>query len=318
MAKLAIIGTGFVGTSFGLAVKSAKLFDRVAGFDRDRSRAEEAQRKGGLDVAERKLQAVVDGAALVVVTVPEPELEGVFHDLTGALMPGSLVTDTCTWKVPAQRAARALPSAAYFVGGRPVLDGRGQGPGEARADVFKGAVYCLTPDVNVPAGAVNGLSAVVSGIGAQPYFLDAQEHDNLTGATELMPGLAVAALLTALTGERSWKEIGRVAGDTLAGWTELAQALDPSFWEQAQQNQEAVSLWLDLMAARLRELKEQLQSSDEPAAAKQWSATQQTLDQWRRDKRRLSDPMLPPTAELRPNVLGSLTGFGLFRRKPPK
>jgi prephenate dehydrogenase len=38
MAKLAIIGTGFVGASLSLALRRSKLFEVISGYDRDRTR----------------------------------------------------------------------------------------------------------------------------------------------------------------------------------------------------------------------------------------------------------------------------------------
>ena len=48
MAKLAIIGTGFVGASLGLALRPSKLFDHIAGSDLERSRAQQAKRAGAI------------------------------------------------------------------------------------------------------------------------------------------------------------------------------------------------------------------------------------------------------------------------------
>ena len=65
---VALIGTGLIGGSIGLALRREGLV--VRGFDRDPAHADDARRLGVLDEVARSVGEAVSGADLVVVAVP--------------------------------------------------------------------------------------------------------------------------------------------------------------------------------------------------------------------------------------------------------
>ncbi|MDE3076503.1 MAG: prephenate dehydrogenase [Chloroflexota bacterium] len=316
MAKLAIIGTGFVGTSLGLAVRPAKLFEHVAGYDVERSCSQVARDRGAIDSIGANVRAAVKDAAVVVVAVPDRELPGVFRELADGLLPGSIISDTSTWKLPAVKSAAAtLPVGVHFISGRPVLDSHGHGPDEGRGSVFAGAIYCLTPGIDAAEDAIDSLSAMVSAIGAQPYFLSAEEHDGLTGATELLPRLVSAALLMGLTRQTAWPEAGRLAAEPFNGWVRLLEdQVGPPFWQDVRENHGALDSWIDAAVSQLLDLRRQLDDTGEATLKEAWKATQEALDQWRKTKRQLREGTMPPLSEMRPHLLGSQAALRRLRK----
>jgi len=304
MAKLAIIGTGFVGASLSLALRRSKLFEVISGYDRDRTRLAAAKRIGAVDQEAPSSAAAVQQAAVVVLTVPGRELLSAFDELAPGLSPGAVVTETSRWKVPATEAARTLPPEVHFIAGRPVLDDRGHDAEEARAEVFRNAIYCLSPEQAASEAAVNAMSALVTAAGAQPYFLDPAEHDGLTAAGELLPPALLAVTISALTSHPRWDEAGKLAGDTFNQLAQLAEDAGPALWQEAAQNSAALARWLDTTAAALLDLRDRLNDSDQIEA--DWQATLQALARWRRDKRLLQESTMPPMNELKPNLFGKL------------
>ncbi len=69
LRRLAIVGTGLIGTSVGLAAKRAGG-PSVAGFDADRESLAIARERGAVDEAVESLEQAVDGAELAVVATP--------------------------------------------------------------------------------------------------------------------------------------------------------------------------------------------------------------------------------------------------------
>jgi len=70
-SRIAIIGTGLIGTSIGLNLTARK--DRtyeVVGADRDRSHARHAKKMGAIDREVDSLEEAVENAGLVVIAVP--------------------------------------------------------------------------------------------------------------------------------------------------------------------------------------------------------------------------------------------------------
>src|SRR5437762_11172319 len=66
--RIAVVGTGLIGGSIGLAL-AARGYD-VAGFDHDESRLARAKQLGAITEAAASLDDAVAGADLVVVAVP--------------------------------------------------------------------------------------------------------------------------------------------------------------------------------------------------------------------------------------------------------
>jgi prephenate dehydrogenase len=313
MVKLAIIGTGFVGTSLGLALRPSKLFDQIAGADVDRGRAQAAKRAGAIDEDVRSAADAVREASVVVLTVPGAELAPLLADVASRLSAGAVVSDTSRWKAAALEAARELPPEVHFIGGRPVLDNAGHGPAEARADVFTNAVWCLTPGPYTDAAAIEAMSAVAHAAGSQEYFLSPDEHDALSACGELLPPAILATLALTITRDAAWLDTGRLAGDTLHRLVVQAEALDASFWREASANAAPLSRWLDAAIDQLGQLRERLAVEDAKQLHTSWQSTLDALGRWRRDKRALQESTMPPKEDMKPNLLGNIAALNRLR-----
>src|SRR5437868_3577502 len=69
MVRIAVIGSGLIGASVGLAAKRGGD-DVVVAYDADERASATAVERGGADAAAESLPAALDGAALAVVAVP--------------------------------------------------------------------------------------------------------------------------------------------------------------------------------------------------------------------------------------------------------
>lgn len=315
MAKLAIIGTGFLGASLGLALRPSKLFAEIAGFDRDRDRLLTAKRLGALDTDCRSAATAVEHAAVVIFTVPSGQLQPALQDVAPALTPGAIVTETTLWKQAAIRAAQALPEGVNFIAGRPVVDHAGAGPEQATAAAFRNAIYCLTPGPLASEEAVRAMSSVVTAAGAQPYFLEPSEHDGLTAAGELLPHALLASLLLTLVGDKAWPEAGKLAGDALDRAAALAEALPDGFWLDAAANAPALGRWLETAASALLDLRERLSAEETARLTADWRTAIEAMARWRTGKRQLRESTMPPRDELKPNLFGNVAALGRLPKR---
>src|ERR671926_321640 len=84
-------------------------------------------------------------------------------------------------------AARALPPAVSFVGGHPLGGGERGGFAFARPDLFAGRPWIFTPDGDDSGDAVERLSRFVTGLGASPRILSAEEHDRVMAYVSHLP-----------------------------------------------------------------------------------------------------------------------------------
>ncbi|HEX5172834.1 MAG TPA: prephenate dehydrogenase/arogenate dehydrogenase family protein [Gaiellaceae bacterium] len=223
--RLAVVGTGLVGTSVALAAGRAGTVCR--GFDSDRGVLETAAGRGMLVPAASLAEAVGD-ADLVVVAVPVGAAPAVVEAALEAAGPETVVTDVASTK-------RSLDSIAdpRFVPGHPVAGGATGGPGRAAADLFDAATWFLTPTAASSAESIELVERFVSSLGARPVRTDAAAHDRLLALTSHLPH-ALANLLmlrVAVAAEEddaplafagaSLREMTRLAGANAAVWSDI-------------------------------------------------------------------------------------------------
>ena len=186
--QVAIFGLGLIGASLGLALKRATAPPRVVGFDTSGEALHRAARIGAIDRSAGTLADACAGSDGVVLAAPVRAILQLLPEIAPHLTSETLVTDTGGTKQEIVRVADStLPHNAPFVGGHPLAGRLTAGVGQPAANLFSGAVYCLTPSPNAAPWAVETAVALVESVGAQPYFLEAGEHARV-GADE--PGAA--------------------------------------------------------------------------------------------------------------------------------
>ena len=72
------------------------------------------------------------------------------------------------------------PTAARFVGGHPVCGSEARGAAAARAELFDGATYFLTPVHDTDPRRFAQVHAMVTAIGSRPVAIDPVAHDRLS------------------------------------------------------------------------------------------------------------------------------------------
>ncbi len=107
--RVAVVGTGLIGGSIGLALAARGV--EVRGFDRDAARLARAKELGAVTVAAASLEEAVTGAELTVVAVPVGAISSTVIAVLDAGAP--LVTDVGSVKGPVTEAVEAArPDAA--------------------------------------------------------------------------------------------------------------------------------------------------------------------------------------------------------------
>jgi prephenate dehydrogenase len=194
VGTVAVVGTGLIGGSLGLALRRAGL--RVRGYDADPARLARALERGAVDEAAPSLLEAYAGAdvAFVAVTV-----SGVAGAVATALAAGvGAVSDVGSVKAPVVRAVelQAGGAAARFVGGHPMAGSAGEeGIEGADADLFDGAAWVLTPTATTDPAAFTAVRDLVALTGAAVMAIDPDLHDELVATVSHLPHLAASALM---------------------------------------------------------------------------------------------------------------------------
>ncbi len=261
--KISIIGTGLIGTSLGLALKEAKVQGKISGHDKEFSRAKAAQSAGAIDKAVWNLPKACRDADLVILALPLAAIPDTMQAIADDLRPGTVVLDTAPLKVPVQQWAKQyLPEQVYYVGVHPILSTSADT--EPSAFLFQNHTLAICPESTTKDGVVDLVHQLAKGIGGRPFYLSAVEHDGLIAATEQLPQVLGAALLSVNTGNDGWRDRQRLAGYSFEVHTALGGRADAVLAAWAL-NKQYLSLWLDRVVAEIGAWQQLLASEDQEA-----------------------------------------------------
>jgi len=225
------------------------------------------------------------------------------------MAPGATITDIGSTKsgVVASVPPRLRPR---FIGGHPIAGMETRGAQNARAELFEGATWYLTPLAETEPARLRDLHRLLAALGATPVAIDAGVHDRLLAVTSHLPHV-LANLLVVQAGEAridghdpltaiggSFRDMTRVAGANPRIWVDI-------FLE----NTEAVRGALGEHRRRLEQLEAALAARDAGFVAR-W------IGEASENRRRMLEQAFPDPGELqqlrvhvtdRPGVLAGIT-----------
>jgi prephenate dehydrogenase len=252
--RVAIIGLGLIGGSIALAARHTWPKALVIAVD-TKDVLEQAMVKHAIDVAADE-PYVISEAELVILAAPVRQNIELLAQIEDYVDGYAVITDVGSTKRAIVDAARALPSRLTFIGGHPLAGAARGGFEFARADLFKGRPWLLTPHTDAAADALEKLLAFVSGLGATPKTIGAAEHDHLLAFLSHLPQLTASALM-AVVGSAAGDALS-MAGRGLVDTTRLASS-PPTIWQDiAATNADHLRPALDALIERLTELRDGL------------------------------------------------------------
>jgi len=256
--RLAVVGTGLIGASAGLAARRAELGD-VVGWDDDPSTLEVAHERGAVE-ATASLSDALHGAELVLVAVPVAALPTVVPEILELAPASCTVTDAGSTKISVCKAAGGDPR---FVGGHPICGAETRGPERASADLFEGATWFLTPLATTEPERYRRAHSFVSALGARPIAIDPEAHDRLVAVSSHLPhALANLLLNQAGSARLEGHDPLAAAGGSLRDMTRIAGA-NPRIWVDIfLENREALGASLAEHRRRVEQLESALAAGD--------------------------------------------------------
>ncbi len=264
--SIAIVGLGLIGGSIALAVRERWPASRLAGVDTPSVLAH-AMGSAAIDRAFESV-AALPAVDLIVLAAPVNQNIELLKQLASNRPDKVVITDVGGTKRAIVDAARGLPLSATFVGGHPLSGAERGGFGFARPDLFAGRPWIFTPAGAPPPGAgdsrddaVARLSQFVTGLGATPTTMDADQHDRLMAFVSHLPQLTASALME-VVGRATPPGGIRMGGRGLADTTRLASSPASVWRDICATNADAIGDALDLMIACLTEMRDNLHRGD--------------------------------------------------------
>jgi len=261
--RVAIIGTGLIGGSFGLAVKREFPGISVVGFSHSGSAARALERQA-VDEAAPDLAAAVHLAELVYIALPIGATIEALGAIARTADPGAIVTDAGSTKASVCRIAREhFRSGALFLGGHPMAGREQSGIEHADAELFRGAPYVLMGTEAAAEPRARRFAELAQAIGARPVWCDPDTHDWAVGIVSHLPQLVSIALARVVQDETD--ETGlplSLAGSGLQDTLRLAGSPYSIWRDILLTNSDNIARALDRLAQAIDYLRTNLASRD--------------------------------------------------------
>src|SRR5438067_3629548 len=224
LERLAIVGTGLIGASVGLAARASGVKD-VRGWDVDGDALAVAAERKAVEPAASLEEAVAD-AELAIVAAPVAAVPSQVAAVLAASGEGTMVSDVGSTKGPVTDAV----TDGRFIGGHSVCGSEAHGAAHANGELFRGATWFLTPVAATEPDRYRTLHGFVASLGAVPVAVDPQAHDRLVALTSHLPHALANVLLNQAGASRiEGHDQLAAAGGSLRDMTRVAGA-NPRIW----------------------------------------------------------------------------------------
>jgi prephenate dehydrogenase len=269
--RIAILGTGLLGTSVGLALRAAGFRGSIAGWNRSPVGARVALECGAIDAFAADPLTGARDSQVVLLAVPIYSTLDYMEQLSGVLGPEHLVTDVgSTKRLIFEMAARLYnrPDRAAFLPGHPMAGKERGGAALADANLFRGAVWLFTDDPSWQrsphsAALVQSWREWVAAMGSKTIDLEPARHDELVAWVSHLPQFVATALSALLEDEvGDAPELKDVGGRGLREMTRLGASPFFMWRDIAYTNTAAIEAALQALEQRLAYIRENLRTPE--------------------------------------------------------
>ena len=222
--KIAVIGTGLIGTSIALALRERG--STVWLTDSDPAAARLA---ADLGAGELLPDATNDPADVAVIAVPPAAVAATLAEAQTRNLAHSYTDVASVKQLPVAQARNQGCDLTRYVPGHPLAGREKHGPAAARADLFLGRTWALCPLPETSEAAIQAVTELVRTCGAVPVRTDPAAHDRWVALISHAPHLVAAAMAARL--EEAPGEALDLAGQGLRDVTRIA-AGDTALWTQ--------------------------------------------------------------------------------------
>lgn len=258
-AQVRIVGTGLLGASIGLALSSQGI--DVALADSSPSSVHLASDLG----AGRPAQADDQPKIIVVCVPPDVTADVIAAELKA--FPEAVVTDVASVKLSPLRQLQARGvDITHYVGGHPLAGRERGGAISARGDLFLGRPWVVCRDEETPAWALALVEDLVLDLGAVPFEMTPEAHDEAVGLVSHVPQIVSSLMAKQLEGASD--DAVRLAGQGVRDVTRIA-ASSPELWIQILgANKDSIVGVLENLQKDLQNVTDALKDISAPGARK--------------------------------------------------
>ena len=226
--KVAVVGTGLIGTSIALALREHG--STVWLTDSDPAAARLAADLGAGELLPAQIR---DPADVAVIAVPPAAVAATLAEAQTRNLAHSYTDVASVKQLPVADARNQGCDLTRYVPGHPLAGREKHGPAAARADLFLGRTWALCPLPETSEAAIQAVTDLVRTCGAVPVRTDPAAHDRWVALISHAPHLVAAAMAARLEeapGEaldlagQGLRDVTRIAAGDTALWTQILSA----------------------------------------------------------------------------------------------
>jgi prephenate dehydrogenase len=250
LGKVRIVGSGLIGTSIGLGLVQRGIAVEMVDSDPS-AQALARDLTGGVVVVDPELVIFAlptSGLSQVIKSEIDINPKSTFMDVGS--VKSEVVLQVKTFSGLSTRFLPTHPMAGREIGGA----------SSARADLFQGRSWILTPEADCAPESKNLVIELITLLGATPIELSALDHDAAVAKISHLPQIAASLVAKQLTGTPAeWMEL---AGQGLRDTTRIAGS-DEKLWKEIiYSNRAEIS---ELLISLQNDLTQMIKSLDDPA-----------------------------------------------------
>lgn len=230
--KIALVGIGLIGSSLARVARRENLARHIAISTRSRATLERAEELDLGDSYSLDPKEAVEGADLVIVSVPVGASGAVAEEIASALKKGAILTDVGSTKASVIAQMQPfVPEGVHFIPGHPLAGTEKSGPDAGFADLFRNRWCIFTPLPDTDPDALEKLSEFWRRCGSNIDTMDPQHHDMTLAIVSHLPHIIAYNIVgTADDLESVTKtEVIKYSASGFRDFTRLA-ASDPTMW----------------------------------------------------------------------------------------
>lgn len=252
--KVAIVGTGLIGGSIGLAIRNKHLAEEVIGISRRRKSIRYALRKGAIDRGSQDLK-IIRGCDAVILAMPVETIIKMAPAISKLISRDCLLTDVGSTKAEIVRTLSGIFS--NFIGSHPLAGSEKTGVLQAHQDMFEGSLCILTPTARTSSLVLKRIKALWQRLGAKTVLLTPESHDKILSLVSHLPHVAAFALMNIIP-----TDCLMYAANGLKDTTRIARS-DSELWAQIfLSNRKNMLRSIELFEAQLSRIKSAVKRKD--------------------------------------------------------
>lgn len=224
--KVIIIGTGLIGGSVGLAIKSKHLAHTVIGINRHRRTNELAKQKGAIDEGKTRIdKRTMEDADLVILATPVSSIIKIGQRVASIIDKETVVIDVGSSK---EAVVNSLSKVIVnFIGTHPLAGSEKQGITYACAGLLNNSLCILTPIKTSSKKSLKLIHCFWKALGAKTICLTPKEHDKILSLVSHLPHVLSFCLMHCISpgyfkfSSSGLRDITRLASSSPLIWRDI-------------------------------------------------------------------------------------------------